>query len=267
MFSKVFLAIIGLFLATALSTAGTVTLTGTCSQAIINKTNNYATFSLSNSGNQTASNLLIIPQIKGVISLNQSESISYLSPNQNQTQKFYFSNFSAPGSYAEAFVVEYGQGSNTFYALFPCLLNFGNSSKSTVAIEKVTQASNMLTISVLDLSQSPINISVSTLLPPAFTASPSVQNSLVSPNSAKNFTFNLSYPQFSGASYTIGIAVSYLQNNIHHATLQPYLITFNPSKPSFLSKYLIFVIVAFGLMIIIGLIIVSLVKDRKKEDA
>ena len=266
---KPLLAIAAFALIWAAPSAGTVTLTGSCPVGIISGPVNYTTFTLSNSGNQTASGLVIVPRLSGAGTYNSAESIQYLPPAQNVSERFYLYNFSVPGGYSESFVVEYAQGSSEFYALFPCLMYFGNRTQSLTSIESINQSGNTITVSIVNLAQYPINASVSLMVPPEFQASPAQLPAMVQPGSMANFSFSLRHQQLGSASYTIAAAVSYLHGGMHYSSLEPHVLSFYASSgPSFLSKYLIFLVIAFVLVIIAGLIAVSMVKGgRRGADA
>lgn len=260
---KFIASIIAIIAIIGITGAGTVTLTGSCSQSIINSTHNYTTFFLSNSGNQTASNLTIIPRIYGASAHEPEALMPYLSPGQNQPENFYLYNFSLPGSYSDAFVVGYLQGGSTFYALFPCILNIENETHSLVGISDVNQTNNVLKFIVFNLGQSAVNVSVSTLLPPTFSSIPESTNITIDPNSKENVTFALSYPGMSGASYSVGLSASYIKNGLHYSVLYPFVIGFYNTKKT-LGSSAILVAAAFVIFIIIILIIISIVKNRRK---
>ncbi len=255
--------IITVIMIMGMASAGTVTLTGTCSQSIINKTNNYTTFSLLNSGNETASNITIVPRIYGAMTYNSEETMQYLSPGQNKTASFYFYNFSIPGSYSDAFIVDYSQGGSIFYALFPCIQSIENATHSLVSISDVNQTGNTLRLDVVNLGQSQVNVNVSTLLPPSFSSVPESANITIGPNSQKNVSFDLFYPGISEAAYSIGLSASYIGNGMHYSVLYPFVIDFYSTK-KISGPSIIFIIAGLIIIVMIALIIISVVKNRKK---
>jgi len=261
---KPLFTVLALLFAFSVASAGTVTLSGSCSTNTINATANYASFYLINSGNETATNLLVVPDFGGASTTNKSVSFQSISPGQEISPRFYFYNFSTPGSYSGSFTVEYAQGQQTFFALFPCVLSFLNATHSLASITSVNRTGNVISVSIADLGQSPINANVSLLLPVEFQSYPSNRSVALSSGEMKTVVFTVSYPQISGASYAAAAALSYVQGGMHFSTVQSYTISFaagqSASSPP---VYLPYIFGAVVIIIIVGLIIVSLVRKRK----
>jgi len=112
-----------------LAHAGTVTLTGSCNATLVNSS---IVFSLSNSGNDSAYNLIISPIIEGATPLNTSYAISMLPPGQTKTLSVKLTNFGLNGSYVDAFYVTYQQGFSFFSAVFPCLVYINKPTVSPI---------------------------------------------------------------------------------------------------------------------------------------
>jgi len=212
-----------------LSFAGTVTLTGTC-PASLSQSSNYISFNITNSGTDPALNMLITPNFTGFSTYNKSETIPVLGPAQTVSRYFYIYNFSYPGTYAEAFTAKYGQGGSTFYAVFPCPVSIGRSSQAGAAITSVKQGSGgTLNVTV----SNPYSISVDAVLdviaPPTISMTPKSRSVVLAPGSQQNFSFSFMAPT-AGQSLTTAVALSYLQNGTHYASLMDYVIVGSGSQ-------------------------------------
>ncbi len=264
---KPLFAVFALLSALGLSAAGTVSLTGSCPTSVINSTANYANFSLFNSGNETATGLLIVPKFPGATTYNSILSLSSISPNQIVSEKIYFYNFSAPGSYSGSFTVQYTQDQNVFFALFPCTLDFLSSSPSRVTITSVNRTGNVIRVSLVNIGQSQIDANVSLLLPEEFQSQPKSRIVSLSPEGNSTTAFTISYPSFTGASYSAAATQSYTQNGVHYSSLRQYTIAFESTQNN-QSKltYFPYLLGTAVIIAIIGLIIFSIVKKRRKRD-
>jgi len=258
-------------LATMLNLSGaatTVSLTGGCTHTLVNGSTNYITFNLANSGNGTATNLLIVPQLSGASTYNSIENLSLIGPGKNASFNFYLYNLSSPGSYAEGFIVQYTQTGVTGFAAFPCLLNINQSGPSQASITKIGFVNGNLTVTVFDLSQAPLSVNLSILAPPTFGIRPKVSSLSVQPGSFANATFNISIPQntqFVNASYAVAAMLSYAASGVHHATFSTTLISQSTGgKQGFQLGSLIYMLLIAAIIIIVILIMASVIAKRRK---
>ncbi|HUC38804.1 MAG TPA: hypothetical protein VL944_01605 [Candidatus Acidoferrum sp.] len=261
---KAVFAMLAFVLVLGAATAGTVTLSGTCSSSLVNSTSNSVYLRLSNSGNESATNLLVIPKFGGASTYNATGSAPYISPGQNETFIFHFHNFTTPGSYIGAFTVQYSQDQSTFFAIFPCEVNFVNATHSLASIVNVSQVGNVLHVWVINIGTEQITANVSMLLPPQFQSSPQQVSVIMPPDSTAAANFTLSYPKMPGAAYTSAVALSYLQDGLHYSTADTYVISTSPSHAP-LSQYSIYLIMVAVLMVIVALIAVSIAKNRQRK--
>jgi len=114
--------VLTLILLIGIASAGTVTLSGGCPPAVIS--NNAISFSLSNSGNDSAFNLVLTPFIQTAESVNSSYAINSLGPGASAIVNVSVKNIREPGTSGAYFILEYQQGSAVFAAVFPCLVHF-----------------------------------------------------------------------------------------------------------------------------------------------
>ncbi len=264
------LVLVAALLLVQFSMAGTVTLTGTCPSAVaVNKTSIF-TFTMSNSGNDSALNLALTPSFTGFSSRNSTETIQFLGPGSSKTLDFYVYNFSHNGSYAEYFSAQYAQGSSQFNAVFPCLVDVGAPVQSQVMIKGVSNSGDTLTVSLQNIGASTLqNVSVSGILPQGFSVSPESQATTLLPGENSTMEFSLSKPQLSGASYTAAVSASYTLSGVHYSSLSTFVLNFYPStqSPSGLAPQPLspFTITGIIIVIIIILIIVSIIKNLREK--
>lgn len=263
---KLVLALAALLLFIGAASAGTVTLTGTCSSGVINGTANYASFSLLNSGNETATNLVLVPVFSGASPVGGPQTISALAPGQNATLEFHFNNFSVPGSYAGGFTVAYSQGSSSFFALFPCVLNFASRATSLVEVSGINQSGNVLRVNMVNIGPDALSASVGLLLPPGFSYYPRNRTISLQPGGSNQTTFSFVRPQQNiQASYAIAASVSYTYNGIHYSSISQSVLDLSSNSgaagPG--AVYLLYAITAIILLAIIALIIFAVIRKRR----
>ncbi len=263
---KTIFALAALLLFFGMASAGTVSLTGTCSNGVISNASNYTTFSLLNSGNETATSLLVLPKFAGGTALNGSESLQSISPGQNRTMKFYFNNFSTPGSYAGSFTVAYSQDTSSFFVLFPCILNFVNHTSSVVDVSGINQSGNTINVSLVNLGSSTLNVRVAMLLPPEFNAYPSNQSVALQPGAMQKVGFSFTHPPLSQVSYGIAASASYDANGLHYTTIRQSVLSFYTSTPSVspLLQYLPYIIALVVILLIIFMIVFAIIRKRRR---
>lgn len=249
--------------------ASTVTLTGTCYSKIINQTNNYIQFNLTNSGNGTATNLLIAPTIEGASTASSSFLIPLVVPGGTYSERIYLSNFTMPGSYVERFVTRYAQGTSTFITLFPCLVTMGRPAPSLLGIKglnKTNRGSN-ITVNISSIAGSPINAQVSLFAPPDFVIENPVRNVTINGYSYALESFGVSTPQYNNAEFPIVAAVSYISDNTHYATLGITTINFGEASPllSGLGGSIVLILIIAVIIIILILLVLSVVLKRRRQ--
>lgn len=245
--------------------AGTVVLTGTCDQTPITTNHSYNSFSLLNSGNETATELIVIPDFSVGTPVNISQSIAALTPRQNITENFYFKNLSAPGTYAGAYEVSYSQGASSFFTTFPCTINLFKSTTSLIRISNINISNSDLKLSIVNLGRSPIKANVSLILPQSFYSTPPNATVNIGASSAMNISFSISHPKLTNVEYPLSVSISYVSGGLHYATLGIYTLNLYAKQSIFSSQYLIFAIIALIIIILIGLIILSILKKRRRN--
>lgn len=251
-----------------IANASTVTLTGTCYTNFVNQTHNYMSFNLTNSGNGTATDMVIEPIIQGASTTNTTLSIPLVAPGTAYNEKIYLQNFTTPGSYVEQFVASYSQGSSNFITIFPCLVTINHAAPSLVSIIGFKYKNNNLQVNISNIADYPINAQISLYTSPSFTVLNSTQNVTLQKYSIINESFAVSSPKYTDAQFPIAVVVSYTKDNLHYSTLGVYSVSFGGNKDItsiFQGNAVLFIIAAIIIIIII-LIIISILKKKPKSE-
>ena len=255
---------------TGTGNASTVILTGACHTSFgAGAANGTIRFTLSDMGNGTATNMIVVPHIDGASTSNSSEAYSLLAPFANHTFDFKLYNASVPGLYPDSFTIEYTQGSASVFEVFPCLSNIKANTTSLVSIIGMSKKGNKITANLYSLSPKPINVTLSTAVPPNIGSIPSNITVLMQPNSEYNATFNITtrnvtgYGSLSNISFTFSVFLSYTESNLHYSSLGVMSITQNSPVPHPFPIFLISVITIF--IAVIALIVLSLLKGKDRR--
>lgn len=244
--------------------AGTVVLTGTCSNYV---TNNTIYFTLSNSGNDSAYNLILSPLLTNATPMNSSYSINALNPGQNVSVQVKLKNISMQGTYADVFVLAYQQGSSSFSAIFPCLLSYPRSTTSEIystAHVSAIKGEGFINVSLFNAGRENITGNLSLIIPPTLSyISKSSYSFKLSPYNTINMSFSVKLPQ-GVASYTGAVAVSYLLNGMHYSNMATFQIG-NPASSALISTY--YIVIIIGVVIIAIILILLLRSIRRKGKA
>ncbi|MDE1828315.1 MAG: hypothetical protein KGH65_04095 [Candidatus Micrarchaeota archaeon] len=249
------------------ASAGTVSLTGTCQSNLMS--GNILNFTLVNSGNDTAYNLQLSPVLSGAQAENLSYPLGSLPSDQGATFLIPLTNITVKGTFIDALVATYQQGSNVFTALFPCTVNMGKSTVSAVFLSVNTFSSSgtsIMNVSALNSINTNLTVNVSALFPPSFSfiTKPSYLLHL-GPYGTQKVQFVVNYPT-TQASYTGAIVDHYVYKNSSYASFAPIVVSQSPPSASTgISPFLIGSIIV-GIAIVL-LIARSISKNKKKHDA
>lgn len=270
---KMLIFLLSMVLLVGIAGASTVTLTGTCYSKVLNTTNNFIQFNITNSGNGTATSMLIEPVITGATLANNTNNttieIPLVAPGGTYPVKIYLDNFSTiPGSYAQRFIVRYSQGSSTFTTLFPCLVNIGRSAPSLLAITTLGKIDSNIYVNVSSIATYPIDAQVAVYAPSEFTVAQPTRNITIEQQSNYNATFPVVTPSFTNSEFPIAVSVSYINNNVHYATLSITTVSFGAGPNSFYKqitgKFVEYSLAAAIIMVMM-LILISIIMGRKKK--
>lgn len=251
-----------------LASAGTVTLTGTCGK--YQQSNRTVNFTLTNSGNDTAGQLVITPLIQNAELANSSSTISALGPDSTAILNFSITGIKERGTSIAFFSVAYQQSTSIFTAVFPCLIALGSATTSQIILGENTtitgKGNATVKLRVINAALTQIDANVSLILPLAFTYLSSKYIPLsLAPGQSANVTFLLGFPQGGASSYSAAATARYSQGNLSHASLVSFVINTAPPASISLGSLVIYFI-ALVLFIVVLLIALSLVRRRKKAN-
>jgi hypothetical protein len=261
------IVILSVLMLSGIAGASTVTLTGTCYTGIINKTSNYIQFNITNSGNGTATDLLIEPLIAGASTTNTSMLLPLVAPGGMYGEKIYLSNFSVPGSYVERFITRYSQGTSQFVTIFPCIANIGQQAPSLLAIAASQKGSGTIAVNVSNIANYSIDSQVSVYAPPEFTVSPQQKNVTVAQYGVTDVSFSYTAPKYTDAEFPMAVAASYVKNGVHYASLSVIVVKFGSGGTSSApDDWMVFAAAAAAVLIIMMLIVYSVIANRHKKN-
>jgi len=250
--------------------AGTVTLAGSCNHNLVNSS---IVFSLSNSGNDSAYNLIISPIIEGATPLNTSYSMNVLAPGQTKTIYVKLTNFGLNGTYVDTFVVAYQQGPSFFTAVFPCWVYINKPTTPPIGENiEMTSLKDMIivNVSLFSLFQRQINGSLYLIVPPTFSFISNKSYSFSLSNySGENFTFKLKPPPKSGGFYSSAASAavaSFNIGNLHYSSIANFSITPYVAKSAPLSPLEITATIVAIILLIALFLLARSIKNKKRRE-
>ncbi len=257
---KLFLFMTLLLLGTAY--AGTVTLTGTCTQKSGQST---LAFGLLNSGNDTALDVVITPNTRS------GQKMSEYAVNSIQPQHSVSIDVQLPpnlenGSYVDYFTVVYGQSDSVFSTVFPCVVNIGESTSGNVLLNYTVSYSgktDTVNVSAYNKGATGITDNISMILPPSFTyLSPTYAMISISPFGYGNASFKIENNVF--GSYSGAVVSEYLAGNASHATMKEIVLVAQVAHGS-MDIYDIFYTGAITLIAVMLVLILRAFAIRKNQ--
>ena len=216
-----------LFLLTAsVACAGTVSLTGTCNYAT---SSSLVNFTLSNSGNEAAANIVVTAEISGALIKNDSYHINSLGSAAQKRMSFDLAPIGV-GGYVGYFNVSYIQGSEAEYSVFPCMFYFGKTAYSKLSMNESVDgigSNAMINVTVRNPTNENIPIVLEIILPKNIVVPlKEYAGIIVDASSRKNFSFVAQeIPQ--GASDTGFLMLSYYNQSTHFASISGFNINGN----------------------------------------
>jgi hypothetical protein len=271
---RIFVAIILLsIIALAYTSFGaTVSLTGLCTYSSVSSNTVNVSFSLQNSGDFPATGVSLIPKGLGPLaSANISAySIGSIYPNATRGATFNLSNLPMPGSYILEVIVSYFQGSSNFFAAFPCRFNYDSGNLTDyLAPISAGYSRGKLNIGLFNIGSKPINTTINIIAPPQVRYSPQNRTATIDPQSNYNTSFNVSVGKLSGlanASLGVSMVAGYVYDGKYYSTLENlYLSSSSSTTTSISSSLLIVGAFVAVFVILIGLIIFSVMRKRKRS--
>ncbi len=254
------------------SFGATVSLTGLCTYSSVSSNTVNVSFSLQNSGDFPATGVSLIPKGLGPLaSANISAySIGSIYPNATKGATFNLSNLPMPGSYILEVIVSYFQGSSNFFAAFPCRFNYDSGNLTDyLAPISAGYSRGKLNIGLFNIGSKPINTTINIIAPPQVRYSPQNRTATIDPQSNYNTSFNVSVGKLSGlanASLGVSMVAGYVYDGKYYSTLENlYLSSSSSTTTSISSSLLIVGAFVAVFVILIGLIIFSVMRKRKRS--
>jgi hypothetical protein len=246
--------------------AGTVTLTGSCPNRVLNGT---AFFNLSNSGNDSAYRLTVVPRIPTAQTGYASYNLTELAPGSAAQFNMTLVNATGRGTYAGQVDVAYQQGTDFFTAVFPCTFSFRAAPASSVymtpSLSHESNGTVLVRVAVFNGGASQVEANVSLILPPSLSAAPGNVSLVLPPEAQRNVSFQVSTPS-AQASYSAAAAAGYESGGLAHASLATFVISPSVSQPVNPGTVSLG-IAAVAVMALLVLLVRSSMKKRRNKPA
>jgi hypothetical protein len=202
-----------------------VTLTGGCPLYIINASRSYITFNVTNTGNGTASDLLISASFPGITTINATQVIPTVAPGGKYAKEFYLTHLIGQGSYAVNINATYVQAGSNYATVFPCIIYIGSLSGGPL-IERVSVSGKRMYVNITNTAPQSIEAQVTAVVPPEFTVKNATKALTIAADGTASTYFDIVTPSFSDASFPVIGELSYEYNNNHYAQMANGALTF-----------------------------------------
>lgn len=247
--------------------AGTVTLTGSCPNRVLNGT---AFFNLSNSGNDSAYRLTILPRIPTARTQYATYNLAELAPGSSAQFNMTLVNATGQGTYAGQVDVAYQQGTDFFTAVFPCTFSFRAAPASSVyltpSLSYGSGGTVLVRVAVFNGGASQVDANVSLILPPSLSAAPGNVSLILPPEAQRNVSFQVGTPS-AQASYSAAAAAGYESGGLAHASLATFVISPSASQPLNLGTASLGIAAVAVVALLALLVRSSMRKRRNRPDA
>ncbi len=256
-----YLVAVSLLLLSFTASAGTVVLTGTCIAPPANSST--LAFSIANSGNDSATQMVINPTVFGANVSLHSISIGQLSPGANYTVEINITNVSAPGMHAAYYTAVYQQGSSIFSTVFPCLVPVHTATNSSLELTTNSSVSGSGTETVnvtVYNAGSPVTARVFLALSPLFRyIGPDFYNVSLAQYESRNLTFKFSVPASLTLSYSAGAFATYTYDNKSYGSMSTFSIAAEGQPPAKTASQGTFSLLLYGMVVVIVAVVALLV--------
>ncbi len=200
--------------------ASTVTLRGACSTYA---SGNYLNFTINNSGNGTAFDVILTPNLEYATPAYAAYYMGNLTPNSSKGIRIGMENISMQGTFVNYMIAAYGQGNGqVFTAMFPCITYIGNATQSVLYLSADSTTGNgaaHIGINVLNGGGIPLNVTLSLILPPDFSyPTGSQKDILLGPYGSGGGNFTVGFTP-GDAIYSGAAAAQYTYKGKHYASM------------------------------------------------
>jgi hypothetical protein len=253
-----------------LSAASTVTLTGGCPLYVINSSRSYITFNLTNSGNGTASDLLISANFAGISARNATQVIPNVEPQSSYSKQFYLNKLVGQGSYAVNINATYVQSGSNYATVFPCIIYIGSLAGGPLE-ESVSISGNKMLVNITNTAPQSIEAQIDAVVPPSFSVKNATKAVTIGADGHSSVYFNIVSPTYTQASFPVIGELSYEYNGTHYAQMGSAALIFGSggvAKSSGgigLIGWILIVVVIIILVLIVVSVLVRRGKGRKEN--
>lgn len=256
-------ALIGLSMLALLAysaSASSVTLTASCSNINIRNNSAYINFTISNTGDGNATNVVLTAAQSGVLSSTVNH-ISVFYPGNKSTVSFMVEKPSHYGNYGFGVNVAYTQAQQTFIVSFPCEVSYVNNSVSLLAINNLSENNDVITAHITNMGNFPINATEYFIAPPYLNISGSAAHISVQPGSTYTLQSKIRYNSVN-VTLPVALVLSYVKDNISYTSMST--TRFSLSKNGEMQSLTILFFIGI-IAVIVALIAISLLVNRKKK--
>ncbi|VVB76706.1 Uncharacterised protein [uncultured archaeon] len=255
---------------TGCASAGTVTLTGSCVRPDL--AGNFMLFNISNSGNDTAYGMRIIPFIFGAAPANSTYYIDTVPPGSQHSLNVSLHNI-ANGTYSAHFVAVYQQGSEVFTVLFPCVVSFFSVTHSQIYVSPTQirnrNGSTTVKVELYNAGSDSVAANVSLVLSPAVSVSARSHSVTIPALSSMNVSFNVDPPSGSQVDYTAAAVAQYDKGGLGYvsqASFQLSSLAGYPDESGAISPgTVVFAGAIAAILVLAALLIFVQMRNRKKQ--
>lgn len=268
-----YMVVLSLLLLSFTASAGTVVLTGTCIAPPANSST--VMFNIANSGNDTATQMVINPLVVGANISSRSVSIGQLAPGANTTIRVNITGLSEPGVHAGYFTAVYQQGGSIISTVFPCLMPVHASTNSSLELTANSSLSRSGTgtikVTVYNAGL-PVTAKVFLALAPMFNyMGPSSYNVSLAQYASENLTFTVSFPASLQLSYGAGAFATYSSGNESYASLGIFTLVSQGQQQQTTSSQSDSSLLLYGMVAIMATVVlllaVSMSRRRRRKES
>ncbi len=244
-----------------MASASTVTLTSSCSNIAVGNSGKYVNFTISNSGDGTATSMILTAAQQGLYS-NTVNNVTSLPPGSAETFRFYLTNVTYPGSYGFGVYALYMQGQQSFIVSFPCVVSFMNSSGSQLAITNASVANRQITAQVMNLARHSINATTYFIASPITGLSTNPTAFSIAAGDLHPIKAEVAVSKLN-ITVPVAILVTYVENNMSYTSMSTVNVSLTSSNGFDLTTMVLVAIIA----VVVALIIASIAATIRKRGA
>lgn len=263
---RIFAFVVFLSIFIGFSSGATVTLTGTCGNIAQQGGTKYVNFTLLNSGDGTAGDMLLSAIPYGIQS-NSETMVPILPPKGTNVSRFYIQNVTHNGTYGFGVDVSYVQDQQNFSVSFPCLVNLNSQTQPLLVVRNISTSGNKITATIMNFGTQNITASAYFVAPRTLQINQKEVRFTMLPESSYTFNATINSTPSLNESVVIAAIVSYFQNNESHSSMQKQVVRFsagaNSTPPQ--STDFTWLLIAAPISAVLILIIASIFVNKRRK--